>query len=661
MQIEQMWLSYKKDAENPQKKYFENIYRSNTGTVLNNAVAELCQAAEEMFEIIPNITCTAGPEKGICLQMIQNSGLGKEGFTITEQDGIVFVTAEGETGILYGVFEVIRLVRTGYSLEKMEKRCIPDNPLRMLNHWDNMDGSIERGYSGESFFFKKDTVIINQRIREYARLLASVGINGTVINNVNVFGKARYLITEEYLDELETLSEIFRNYGIRLFVCINYASPIFLGMMETADPLNPDVIQWWTGTIAKIYRKIPDFGGFLVKADSEGQPGPFDYGRTHAEGANMLAEILKPYGGIVIWRCFVYGKQDWREYDKDRAKAAYEAFMPIDGQFSDNVILQIKNGPVDFQVREPVSPLFGGLKKTNQMLELQVAQEYTGQQIDVCYLVPMWSEILNFKTYIDSPMDTVADIVSGKTYGNTYCGIAGVSNTGNDDNWTGNDLAAANLYGYGRLAFQTGLSPEEITKEWICQTFGKNREILDTLSAILLKSWNTFEKYTCPMGTGWMMDETTHYEPVIEEQEYGPRGTYHRADHVSIGRNRGKSGTDYVSQYHEPLASMYDNIETCPEEMLLFFHHVRYDYRLKNGKTLLQHIYDTHFEGVEEVEEMKKRWESLKPYVDEKIYRRVLERFERQLYMAAYWRDSVNTYFYRKSMIDDEKGRKIYR
>ena len=383
--------------------------------------------------------------------------------------------------------------------------------------------------------------------------------------------------------------------------------------------------------------------------------------RIRTLGANMLADIVKPYGGIIIWRCFVYNcTQDWRDYKTDRARAGYDSFIGMDGEYHDNVILQIKNGPMDFQIREPVSPLLGGLKKTNQMLEVQVAQEYTGHQIDVCYLMPMFREILDFRTYCAPEHDCVKDIISGRTLGNTNTGIAAVINTGNDANWTGNELAAANFYGFGRLACETGLSPEEIAAEWISLTFGNDPEVLEKLLSILLPSRETYEKYTSPLGIGWMVTPHVHYGCSVDGYEYSRWGTYHRADHLGLGVDRSHKGTGYAGQYYEPNASMYDSMDTCPEELLLFFHHVPYIRKLKSGKTLIQHIYDTHFEGVCEVEAMISTWESLKDKIAPDIYANVSQRFARQLVNAKEWRDQVNSYFYRKSGIPDEKGRPIY-
>ena len=499
----------------------------------------------------------------------------------------------------------------------------------------------------------------NDRIVQYARMMASIGINGIVINNVNVHEKESYLITDTYLEKVKLYSDLFNRYGIKLYTCINYASPMQLSGLDNCDPLNPEVAQWWKDATKHVYELIPEFGGYLVKADSEGRPGPFTYGRTHADGANMLAQALAPYGGTLIWRCFVYNcGQDWRDKKTDRARAAYDNFIELDGKFEENVILQIKNGPMDFQVREPVSPLFGGLKKTNMILEVEIAQEYTGQQIDLCYLLPMWREILDFDTFSQGEGSTVLNIVKGETYGQTLCGMAAVINTGNDYNWTGNDLAAANTYGYGRLAMNPSISSEIIAKEWTDLTLGAKveKEVVD----MLMKSWSTYEKYTSPLGIGWMVTPHYHYGPDIDGYEYDRWGTYHRADRDGLGVDRTPAGTGYTNQYNEPWRTIYADRNQCPEELLLFFHYVRYDAMLKSGKTLIQHIYDTHFEGVEEVEAMMETWKSIKKNIASDVYERVLERMERQLTNAIEWRDRVNTYFYRKSGVKDNQGRLIY-
>ncbi len=602
---------------------------------------------------------TAGNLRTMCIK--KQDSVPVEGYRIAGNEEGIVLEASDERGVLYGIFAIIRQIACGKRAEEVAEVASPSNPLRMMNHWDNMDGSIERGYSGESFFFEKDEILINDRTRDYARFMASIGINGVVINNVNVKGAASYLITDKYFDRLESLSEIFGDYGIRLYLSLNFASPIEIGGMDSCDPLDKDVIKWWEDKIKEVYDRLPLLGGFLVKADSEGRPGPFTYGRTQADGANMLGDVIKPYDGIIIWRCFVYNcTQDWRDTKTDRARAGYDYFKEQDGTYHDNVILQIKNGPMDFQIREPVSPLLGGLTKTNQMLEVQIAQEYTGHQIDLCYLIPLFKEVLDFHTYCDPEKDTVADVVSGRTMGNTLGGMAAVINTGNDINWTGNDLAAANLYGFGRLSYDTELSAEQIAREWIAMTFKLPDKEADILCSMLLRSREIYEKYSSPLGIGWMVTPNGHYGPSVDGYEYSRWGTYHRADHLGIGVDRSDKGTGYAQQYYEENAKMYNDPTTCPEELLLFFHHIPYTWKLKTGKTLIQHIYDSHFEGEEEARDLASDWESIRDLIPAEAFDRVKERFGLQLDNAREWRDQVNSYFFRKSGIADEKGRTIY-
>lgn len=659
----QLWLQYTPKKEQGNKSLLGSMLLEGfdpENTIIKNARAELQDGVRGMLGITIK-DAGKGEKAGLVIAKSSDAQIREEGFLIQETQGLLTLSAADEKGVLYGVFHILRLVAMEKPLKGIHTLINPDNPLRMYNHWDNMDGSIERGYSGNSFFFEDNQVVVNQRTVDYARFAASIGINGVVINNVNVKNWATWLITDKYFEKVAKMAEIFAGYGIKFFLSLNYAATIELGGLDSADPLDERVISWWKEKMAEVFANIPNLGGFLVKADSEGRPGPFTYGRTQADGANMLADIIKPYGGIIIWRCFVYNcTQDWRDYKTDRARAGYDNFIQMDGDYHDNVILQIKNGPMDFQIREPISPLLGGLQKTNQMLEVQIAQEYTGHQIDVCYLIPMFKEVLDFHTYCNDGADTVADVISGKALGNKNAGIAAVINTGNDRNWTGNDLAAANFYGFGRLAFTTSLSSEEILEEWICLSISTDRQIVHTIMNIVLHSRDTYEKYTSPLGIGWMVTPNTHYGCSVDGYEYSRWGTYHRADHLAIGVDRTSKGTGYAQQYYEPNASMYNSMDTCPEELLLFFHRVPYTHVLKSGKTLIQHIYDTHFEGVEEVEKMLEEWESLKGRIAEDTYKLVRSRFDRQLYNAKEWRDQVNSYFYRKSGIPDEKGRAIY-
>jgi len=670
------WLGYHK-LENPQLagkyiKWCANIVIKRDSDILHNAINELKNGIKRILGIEPFVSDI--PVKASYILM-DNSALGiderdkagKEGFLIKSikngDDDIVIIAGGDDKGTLYGVFSLLRLIQTETDITEMLKIENPANQLRLINHWDNMDGSIERGYAGSSIFFRSNKIIRNlRRIRDYARLLSSVGINGIVINNVNVHKLETRLITDKYLPDIARLAEVFRNYGIKTYLSINFASPIELGDLPTADPMDSEVRDWWSRKVDEIYSYIPNFGGFLVKADSEFRPGPFTYGRSHADGANMLAEPLNRHGGVVIWRCFVYNcLQDWRDRITDRAKSAYDNFMPLDGEFNENVLLQIKNGPMDFQVREPVSPLFGGLKKTNQTLELQITQEYTGQQKHLCYLVPMWKEILDFDTCSNGKNTSVKKIVSGSIFKNKYGGIAAVANIGDHPNWTGLQLAQSNLYGYARLTWNADLTAEEITEEWVRMTFSNDSTVVAVIKGMLLNSWKIYENYTSPLGIGWMVNPNHHYGPNVDGYEYDKWGTYHRADCNGIGVDRTvKSGTGYVAQYHNKVAEIYEDISTCPEELLLFFHYVPYNYRLKSGETLIQYIYNTHFEGVEQAVDLKNKWLGLKGKVNEAIFDHVSERLEGQIEHAKEWRDVINTYFYRKTGIADKFGRKIY-
>ena len=660
-----LWLGYKSKKENKDCKCLKQIRINGADqedVITKNAVSELKEGLKAMLDAEPDVTfgSAVAPAAVNCGKDI----LDNEEYKISANADSLVIDAKSPAAALYAAFDILRTVATEKKVEEVyasSKTVRPSNPLRMLNHWDNMDGSIERGYSGKSFFYVNNEIVIDERTRDYARLIASVGINAVVINNVNVKDAASYMITDRYFAKLAELGQIFAEYGIGLYLSLNYASTIEIGGLDSADPLDEKVIAWWKDKVAECFAKIPTLKGFLVKADSEGRPGPFTYGRTQADGANMLADIVKDYGGIIIWRCFVYNcKQDWRDYKTDRARAGYDNFMPMDGDYHDNVILQIKNGPMDFQIREPISPLLGGLKKTNQMLEVQIAQEYTGHQIDVCYLMPMFKEILGFKTYCADKDDTVADIVSGKTWGSRFSGVAAVTNTGNDFNWTGNYLAGANLFGFGRLAFDTDLSSEEIAEDFIKMTISDDAEVVKTIEEILLPSRAIYEKYTSPLGIGWMVTPGLHYGCSVDGYEYDRWGTYHRADHFGIGVDRTDKGTGYALQYNEPNASMYNSPDECPDELVLFFHHLPYTHKLHSGKTVIQHIYDTHFEGYDEAKQLAAKWDSLKGKVDEEIFENVRERFERQLANAREWCDQVNSYFYRKSAIADEKGRQIW-
>ena len=615
----------------------------------------------EMPLLFKEIRRSGSPDASIAFLPGDETALGTEGYRIVETEEGYKIESASPAGYLYGMYGLHRLLTTqneaGFPYES-----VPDQSIRMIDHWDNFDGSIERGYAGESIFYDHNTFRGDMElIRQYARLLASVGINAVLINNVNVHRPETFFVTGEALAEIRRISDVLAAYGIKTYLSVNFAAPITVGRLKSADPLEPEVASWWEETVKRIYEEIPDFAGFVVKADSEGEPGPFTYGRNHDDGANMLARAAGPYGGVVIWRCFVYDcSQDWWNREADRARAAYDIFEPLDGRFLDNVILQIKNGPIDFQIREPVSPLFGALKKTNQILEFQITQEYTGHQRDICYLVPMWKETMDFDTKHGRGL-TVKEAVRENSPVRGRSGIAGVGNVGMDANWTGSKLAQANLYGFGRLVWNHELSSEVIAEEWVRQSFCLTEEKCGKLAAILTTSRDVYEAYTCPLGVGFMCKPAVHYGVDIDGYEYDRWGTYHYADRDGVGRDRTvKTGTSYTRQYSDARFSEYEDLSSCPDELLLFFHHVPYTHVLHSGKTVIQHIYDTHFEGVERVREYQAVWESLKDSLDEESYLNMKERLVWQLENAVSWRDQVNTYFYRKSGIPDEKGRKIY-
>ncbi|WP_413379937.1 alpha-glucuronidase family glycosyl hydrolase [Alkalihalobacillus sp. 1P02AB] len=679
MEAYKAWLRYEtisdKDWLNENEKWLKVIVSLVDTELGSSAKMELYDAITKMSGEKPSTVDSTSPHQ-IVLATAENQSLvshqlferlNEEGYIIrTIADGekpTILLSSKTDKGVLYASFHFLRLIQTKQHLGSLNIVENPKNQLRMINHWDNMDGSIERGYAGKSIFFENNALTTNlERIKDYARMLSSVGINAISINNVNVHTVETKLITDEFLPDVASVANIFRSYGIQTFLSINYASPIQLDQLTTADPLDPNVRDWWKEKAKDVYRFIPDFGGFVVKADSEHRPGPFTYDRNHADGSNMLAEALEPFGGIVIWRCFVYNcMQDWRDRKTDRARAAYDHFKPLDGQFHDNVILQIKNGPMDFQVREANSPLFGAMTETNQMLEFQVTQEYTGQQIDLCYLIPQWKEILEFDTFAAGAGTPIKRIVDGSTFENKLSGIAAVSNIGNDDNWTGHQLAQANLYGYGRLIWNPDLSTEVITDEWVRATFGHDPEVVEYVTAMLLDSWPIYENYTSPLGVGWMVNPNHHYGPNVDGYEYSVWGTYHFADNQGIGVDRTvSSGTGYTAQYFKENKEIYESLETCPDDLLLFFHHVPYTHKLKSGVTVIQHIYNTHFEGVEQAVGLKERWSLLKDKVDEERYQNVMKRLKRQIENAKQWRDMINTYFFRKSGIKDEKNRTIY-
>jgi alpha-glucuronidase len=572
--------------------------------------------------------------------------LGDEGYVIrsTSINGhaVTVIASRGEVGALYGVFHFLRLLQTRQPIGKLDITERPRLALRLLNHWDNLDGSIERGYAGSSLWgWTELPDNIDPRVADYARANASLGINGTVLNNVNARPES---LSHLYLVKAAAVAAVLRPYGIRVYLSANFAAPRSLGALPTADPLDPAVARWWREKADEIYQLIPDFGGFLVKANSEGQPGPQDYGRTHADGANVLADALAPHGGIVMWRAFVYSS----DVDPDRVKRAYLEFTPLDGRFRDNVIVQVKNGPLDFQPREPFSPLFGAMPRTPLMAELQITQEYLGQSTHLVYLAPMWKEFLDAETYAAGPGSTVASVVDGTLHGYRRSGMAGVANTGRDQNWTGHEFGQANWYAYGRLAWNPGLTAAAIADEWIAMTWSLSPDVMSTIRSLMLGSRETYVDYTMPLGLHHLIGGD-HYAPMPENPD--PRRAdwsaiyYHRADGAGIGFDRTTGGSNAVGQYRSPLRERWNDPATCPEPYLLWFHRLPWDYRLASGETVWQGLVRHYRRGADEAASMVARWETLRGKVDEPRYLGVLEKLRRQAADAAAWRDTCLRYF----------------
>jgi len=567
------------------------------------------------------------------------------------------IVGGSDGGVLYGAFTLLRILATGSDVPATGLREAPAIPIRWTDEWDNPDGSIERGYAGRSIFFENGHVRQDLApVGEYARLLASVGINGCDVNNVNA---AAVLLEPEMLKELARIADAMRQWGVRMALSVDLASPQKIGGLATYDPLDPVVKKWWAGKADEIYALIPDFAGFTVKADSEGQPGPASFGRSPADAANTLAAALAPHGGVVMYRAFVYNHHlDWRDPKADRARAAYDIFHPLDGSLAPNVVVQIKYGPIDFQVREPVSPLFGGLEKTNEAMEVQVTQEYTGQQRHLVYLAPMWKETLDFDMRARDRATPVKDLISGKTFHRSLGGMVAVTCVGQDA-WLGSPLATANLYAFGRLAWDPDLSAERIAAEWARQTLSSDPVVVNTVVKMLMQSWPAYEDYTGPLGLQTLTDITgSHYGPNVEASERNGWGQWHRADHEGVGMDRTvATGTGFAGQYPPEAAKIYERRKTCPDDLLLFFHHVPYTYRLHDGKTVIQYLYDSHYAGAERAEDFVREWDALKGRIDDRIFAETRARLVYQAGDAIVWRDAVVQYFLKMSGVPDDKGR----
>jgi alpha-glucuronidase len=670
------WLRYaplEKLAAQMYSDLPETVVVLGDSPVLNSARSELLRGVHGMLgrslreaRGLPHeraiVIGTLSALRGGSPSFLASAELKDDGFLLSREKfrGVdcLIVTATTDRGVLYGVFALLSKIAREENVSALHETQQPSAPIRWVDQWDNLDGRIERGYAGPSIFFENGNVRTDlTRAGEYARLLASIGINGCAINNVNANPR---VLEDDFLPQLARVADVFRPWGVRLSISVDLSSPKVIGGLDTFDPVDPRVAEWWKKKFDALYTLIPDFAGVVVKADSEGRLGPATYNRTPADAANVIARALAPHGGIVFYRAFVYNHHlDWTNPKNDRARAAYDIFHPLDGKFDDNVIIQIKHGPIDFQVREPVSPLFSGLEKTNEAIELQVTQEYTGQQRHLCFLPTMWKQVLDFDMHAGEGPTPVKDIVAGKTFHRPTGGFVAVVNVGMDVNWLGHPLAMANLYGYGRLAWNPNLDSKAIAEEWTRLTFGNDPAVVRTIKFMLASSWTVYESYTGPLGAGTLTDIVgAHFGPGVESSERNGWGQWHRADHDGVGMDRTvATGTGYVEQYRPPVAKKYESLGTTPDELLLFFHHVKYTYVLHSGKTVIQHIYDSHYAGSQLAAGFVNQWKMLEGHVDEERYAEVLKRLEFQAGHAIVWRDAVCNWFFQISGIPDQHGR----
>ena len=669
-----LWLRYKlidnSSLLNAYRSSITSVNIPGTSPTLSVAKNELILGLEGLLgkkvlqqSGLANASLVAGTPKSssIISSLSLNERLalvGDEGFVIVtakvNQKKIIVIAANSDIGVLYGVFHFLRLLQTEQNIQQLSIVSAPKIKHRLLNHWDNLNRTVERGYAGFSIWdWHKLPDYIDQRYIDYARANASIGINGAVVTNVNANAM---VLTKELLVKAAALAKVFRPYGIKLYLTARFSAPIEIGKLTTADPLNAEVQQWWKNKIDEIYKYIPDFGGFLIKANSEGQPGPQQYKRNHADGANMFADALAPHGGIVMWRSFVYSN----ESPEDRLKQPYTEFTPLDGKFRENVAVQVKNGPLDFQPREPFSPLFGAMKKTPLFMEYQLTQEYLGYATHLVYMAPLFKEVLNADTYTKGKGSTIAKVIDGSLEGNKMSGMAGVANIGNDINWTGHPFGQANWYTLGRLAWDHTLSPEQIANEWIKQTFGNKKQLVDTVRKIMLDSREAVVNYMTPLGLHHIMGYGHHYGPApwfdkASRADWNPV-YFHKADAAGIGFDRTQKGSNYLSQYAPEIRKQYEDINTCPEEYLLWFHHVSWNHTLKSGRTLWEEMCYKYYIGVEAVRAMQKEWNSTKKFVDADRFQQVQQLLAIQEKEAVWWRNSCLLYFQTFSKMEIPAG-----
>lgn len=658
-----LWLRYEKISnKNLLESYSKSIsgyYIEDSSQTINAAKEELANGLTGLLgknpkllkSIHSNTIIVANYNNSTLLKELnldsQLSNLGNEGFLLLtskiKNKKVTVITANSDVGVLYGTFHFLRMMQTNQPITNINYSSSPKIDIRLLNHWDNLNRFVERGYAGFSIWdWHKLPDYIYPQYKDYARANASIGINGTVLTNVNANS---YALNTYFLEKVAALANVFRPYGIKVYLTARFSSPIELGGLKTADPLEKEVQAWWNKKVEEIYKLIPDFGGFLVKANSEGQPGPQNYGRNHAEGANMLADAVKPFGGIVMWRAFVYDN----ETPEDRAKQAYNEFTPLDGKFRDNILVQVKNGAIDFQPREPFHPMFGGMPQTPLMMEFQITQEYLGQATNLVYLAPMYKECLEADTYAKGEGSTVAKVIDGTVDNHTLTGIAGVANTGTDRNWTGHLFGQSNWYAFGRLAWDHQFTSEQIADEWIKMTFSTNNEVVASIKNMMLPSHEYCVNYMTPLGLHHIMGWDHHYGPApwIKDKHRADWTSvyYHKAAENGIGFNRTASGSNASSQYSEEVNEYFSSLESCPEKNLLWFHHLSWDYKMKSGKTLWDELVTRYNWGVAGVRDMRKIWNSLESEIDPMRFQHVKTLLGIQEKEAVWWRDACLLYF----------------
>jgi alpha-glucuronidase len=657
-----LWLRYDKVTDQTllaaYRAQIKNILVEGNSPILHSAKEELSNGLSGLLGTkipasgsLQDYSVVAGTVASspviASLTLIELSKLTNEGFVIFTKNiqgkSCIVIASNSDAGVLYGTFHFLQLLQTQKNTSTLNIISSPKLQIRILNHWDNMNRSVERGYAGFSIWkWHLLPGYIDQRYKDYARANASIGINGTVVNNVNANVQ---IFTKEYLVKVAALADVFRSYGMKIYLAAKFSAPIELGKLKTADPFDPQVKEWWAKKVDEIYSYIPDFGGFIVKANSEGQPGPQNYKRTHADGANMLADALASHKGIVMWRAFVYSN----ETPTDRTKQAYDEFKPFDGTFKRNVIVQVKNGPLDFQPREPFHPLFGAMPKTSLMMEFQVTQEYLGQGTQLVYEAPLMKEVLDADTYANGKGTTVASIIDGSANQQSLTGIAGVSNIGDDKNWCGHPFAQSNWYAFGKLAWDHTLSSEKIADDWIRMSFNNTASFVNTTKKIMLGSRETLVHYMTPLGLHHIMGDGHHYGPSPWSDRLGRADWnpvyYHRADSIGIGFERTVKGSNALEQYAPAVRKIYEDISTCPEEYLLWFHHTAWTFKMKSGKTLWEELCAKYYSGVNDVRTMQQNWNSIKGSIDEEQFEHVKMLLAVQEKEAVWWRNACLLYF----------------